>query len=94
MKYRHYAPHAKVFFFTQEDLLQKHYETGTIEKTLVLSNKDLPVLHRLQVDSTTLYAHFRLADQLQMERILILCDCHIYAQKGLMNRIEKACDGD
>lgn len=79
MKYRHYAPDAKVLIFETPSELEAHL-------------KKFPHCKRLVCTPTAkkFYAHLRAADAEQCEEICLLCDSSIQVQTGLMNRILKA----
>lgn len=79
MKYRHYAPCAKVYLFETREKLENHLSQRLFKRCL-----------RLIPTAATLYAAFRRADQEGYEEILIQCDEEIKAQEALMNRLRKA----
>jgi L-threonylcarbamoyladenylate synthase len=78
MKYRHYAPNAKVFLFDTLEKL-KDYQTQIRKKTTTL----FPTRENL-------YASLRRADQEDFEEILIFCDSNVQKDNALMNRLLKA----
>jgi L-threonylcarbamoyladenylate synthase len=85
MKYRHYAPKAKIVItskITPLDLVK--------EKTLFMAkeSQDHPLFEKLSEDN--LYAAFRKADRLGCAVILI--EDNGLIEEGLLNRIEKAKD--
>ncbi len=83
MKYRHYAPLAKVIVVKGADQLPSEARFH-----LVMAQKqlDYPYYQRLSEDN--LYAAFRQADSLGLKRIYLVIDGDI--PEGLRNRIEKA----
>lgn len=81
MKYRHYAPRARVRLFYQEEELELAL-THICKRVIVRSLK-----------SEQLYARFREADADGMDEIVILCDTTTQNNKALMNRLERAANG-
>ncbi len=80
MKYRHYAPRAKVLVFeTQKDLEVYLSLAGSKKRTILYT-----------IRQQDLYASFRQADVEGKEEILILCDETVQKNRALMNRIHKA----
>lgn len=80
MKYRHYAPQAKVVIFYTQEALEKYLHSASAHNRLVLTS----------LQPAELYALFRLADAEQKEEILILCDEAMLNNHALMNRITRA----
>jgi L-threonylcarbamoyladenylate synthase len=89
MKYRHYAPLAKVYLFDSVESLLCHFTASFSSKKMVLAN-DLVLENCFPLIASSFYANLRLADRLGCEEVLILCDSLTKKNKGLMNRIEKA----
>lgn len=79
MKYRHYAPKAKIRLV---------YERNEIKAPFVLSRN--PISGERLLSSQTLYAAFREADRLGVSSIDIYCDPSIQTDSGLFNRIARA----
>lgn len=77
MKYRHYAPKAKVSLIYEEEKLQGEY---------ILSPNPKDAMRLL--NEKTLYAEFRRADRYGAKEIVI--DCTRPISQALMNRLEKA----
>jgi L-threonylcarbamoyladenylate synthase len=76
MKYRHYAPKAKIHLVKNELELRFFRERGAyVPSSLTAKN---------------LYAELRAADRLEKEEIAILIDEKISRNEALMNRLEKA----
>lgn len=80
MKYRHYAPNAKILLFEGEKEMQAYLEKSLVRNRMVLS----------QVSSQGLYDDFRRADEKKVEEIIILCDPLLKNDVALMNRITHA----
>ena len=83
MRYRHYAPKAKVLLFSHLEELLHHKQLHPQTKRLVLSNQtgDLPL------SAQTLYQNLRLADARECAEILVLCDS---LDAALMGRLTRA----
>ncbi|PIS00480.1 MAG: threonylcarbamoyl-AMP synthase [Chlamydiae bacterium CG10_big_fil_rev_8_21_14_0_10_35_9] len=89
MKYRHYAPSAKVkVFFSLSELLE--YADKSSKKQIVLSTQKIPSILSWPLNRQTLFANFRKADSLYFEEILIFCDEMAKEDLALMNRVNKA----
>lgn len=86
LKYRHYAPNAKVTVFF--DLEEAKEYCKNPRKKQILCNGHLD--GSLPLTSRSFYANLRMADRLGMEEVVIVCDANVQANAGLMNRIEKA----
>lgn len=85
MKYRHYAPEARVrLFFNEKELNQ-----NLSEESVVLARHPLGKNHLL-LSSETLYRSLREADKSGYREILVLCDREIVSNIALMNRLELA----
>lgn len=92
MKYRHYAPTARVVVVSTVEELCQLVQTG--KRVRVLANEQVECSAEVRpLGAQTLYAEFRKADAEGVEIIAILCDSHIQADAGLMNRIHKAAEG-
>jgi L-threonylcarbamoyladenylate synthase len=78
MKYRHYAPNAKVRLFNDEKSLRA--ELNPSRTQLVLKKPSL----------RTLYAELREADKRGFEEILVLCDGEVAKEVVLMDRLLKS----
>lgn len=76
MKYRHYAPKAKVFLVKSENELERLRGEGAY----------VP----LSIGMQNLYAELREADRLQKQAIAIYVDAKMLSNEALMNRLEKA----
>jgi len=79
MKYRHYAPKAKVCLVFSRDKLQGPF---------ILSQK--PQRGERLLSPKTLYAEFREADRMGISQIEIDCDPQLFQNVALMNRLKKA----
>jgi L-threonylcarbamoyladenylate synthase len=93
MRYRHYAPVAPVLkVFTLEEALERALQKDSRKMILTrekgLSHQDL---YFAPLSSESFYASLRLADQMGIEEIVIVCDEEVQKNKGLLNRIEKSC---
>lgn len=82
MKYRHYAPKAKI---------KLCYNKSEMQGPFILSLQ--PQQGEKLLNSQTLYAHFREADRLNVETIEIECSSELMQNAALFNRIQKACEG-
>jgi L-threonylcarbamoyladenylate synthase len=84
MKYRHYAPGAKVTLaFSPEEALAGH-------KKMILANDSCLKGDVFPLNAASFYSYLRLADREGYQEIVIVCDPKILQNKGLMNRIEKS----
>jgi len=90
MKYRHYAPNAKVRVFYSEEEALKSYDASLESKKMVLSNQPFEKLKTFPLTQGSFYSYLRLADKENYEEIFIICDLEVQDNKGLMNRIEKS----
>jgi len=85
MKYRHYAPKAKVRLFTDENEL-----LGALTpEGLVLSSKKLGDRHAV-LSPKTFYKTLREADRGGVTEIFVFCDEAVLADAALMNRLQHA----
>lgn len=82
MKYRHYAPHAQVFF------VQDICEDLNDQDTMFMSVQPLKASNWQMLSEENLYRAFRLADEKGLKKIIILKDPNLSV--ALVNRIEKA----
>lgn len=87
MKYRHYAPNAKIVTFKTIDELNHHLTLHPKLPRIVLSNDELGDLH---FNASCLYAAFRLADQKKCQEICIYLDPKSLQDVALMNRLNHA----
>lgn len=78
MKYRHYAPKAKVFLVESEEELKELREQGAYVPALI--------------EAQTLYAELRKADRLQKSAVAIHVNAQLRANEAVMNRLEKAAE--
>lgn len=86
-KYRHYAPHAKIkLFFKKEELLED-VNRAPLKKRVILSSVPLTMATSKPLKGKTLYKEFRLADQENMDEILIFCNEKTRQDSALMNRL-------
>lgn len=76
MKYRHYAPKAKVFLVGEQKDLEAFRKEGAYIPEFVTAQ--------------TVYAELRRADHLQKKAIAIYVDARMRSNEALMNRLEKA----
>lgn len=88
MKYRHYAPSARVtlFFSVDEALKQSNFPS----KQMILTNHKGVVGNVFPLNAASFYFYLRLADAERYEEVQIICDPITLLNKGLMNRIQKA----
>lgn len=90
MKYRHYAPKARVtLFLDRQDLMQNLQNTPHI-KRMILSSDPIGSLDTNELNTKTLYDLLRKADRTNCEEVLIYCSLSDQKDLALMNRIEKA----
>ncbi len=81
MKYRHYAPRARV---------RVTDDAAAVQGDFVLSREVLaPYMHR-PLSARTLYASFREADRLGVSEIWVVLDAACLSDEALLNRIMKA----
>ncbi len=91
MKYRHYAPHAKVqLFFSMEKAIKAYKKGDLYHKVMILSNQPFEKVESFPLTMNSFYSYLRLADKDNYQEILIICDEETQGNKGLMNRIEKS----
>lgn len=92
-RYRHYAPHAEVVIATDDSTIHGLVtEVDGRAMILVRPGVSLPFKHAV-VSSLTeqdLYAEFRRADDLQLARIVVLCDDVVRSREALYNRVLRA----
>jgi L-threonylcarbamoyladenylate synthase len=79
-RYRHYAPSARVKLFTSPSELDLYLKTAPAQSRLILS----------KLQSASLYALLRQADDEKKDEILILCDAEMLQDRALMDRLHKA----
>lgn len=84
MKYRHYAPNLPVSLITERKELKRSLEES--KNILVLSTEKHPFFS-LPLESKTLYANLRLAEEKGYEKVVIFCPDGI--EEALQNRLEK-----
>lgn len=87
MKYRHYAPNAKVILFQSEKDFLAHL-AGAPKRRMVLARRFAEEHHVLSAKE--LFAHFRRADAENYDEICILCDAEVQNDLALMNRLQLA----
>jgi L-threonylcarbamoyladenylate synthase len=80
MKYRHYAPLAKVVVFHTQELLTHYLDNAPQIKRLVTYH----------IEPVELYSLLRRADTENYEEIVIFCDASMQGNVALMNRITRA----
>lgn len=93
MKYKHYAPKAKVLLFSSVQEAEVYCESEPKLKRMLLSNQaslETKQLMRFPLLATSFYSRLRLADRCHYQEILIVCDPVTQKNMGLMNRIEKS----
>ncbi len=91
MKYRHYAPKAKVVLLHSLDELLSSLKKE--EKQLALLPQSSPPvagIDQMALSKETLYATLRLCDKKGYSEILILCDRETLKDQALMNRLRHA----
>ena len=96
MKYRHYAPEAKVILFSSLTDVIAYCKKKPEMKRMILSNESSPLMEpfiRFSLSSDSYYSRLRLADRCHYKEILVVCDPGIQENLGFMNRIEKSSSG-
>ena len=97
MKYRHYAPAAKLQLCGSVDEVNAIVESST-EQILVLApharKAEVHYEHVHDLDTSTLFDELRQADVLQTALIVVLCDESVRANEALVNRLVKAAGTD
>ncbi|HLP29644.1 MAG TPA: L-threonylcarbamoyladenylate synthase [Candidatus Didemnitutus sp.] len=92
-RYRHYAPNAHVVL-TYSISEAFNFLAGGDARAMLLARPELHAEFQGQiVGSLTehdLYAELRRADDLHVERIVVLCDGTVQCHEALMNRLRKA----
>jgi L-threonylcarbamoyladenylate synthase len=81
MKYRHYAPKARIHLL---------YDRSEIQGSYVLSR--IPQEGERPLSQKTLFSEFREADRREIPLIEVYCDSMTQADQGLMNRLLKAAE--
>lgn len=89
LKYRHYAPIAKVHVCISDQEMLALLQTSS-KKRMILSNTPLFQDKALPLEPSSFYALLRQADALHCEEVWIHCDHKTIQNKGFMDRIEKA----
>lgn len=82
MKYRHYAPSAKILLIDSFDSLKSENDV------MVMAQDHIDHPHYEKLSSQNLYSAFRKADLLGLKKIYILIDKTL--NEGLLNRVRKA----
>lgn len=94
MKYRHYAPLAKILVFTSLDELLSYAEGQPAKKRMLLARQKIDAKIEngsfFPLNAQTLYANLRLSDRDRYEEILLFCDPETLSDAALMNRISHA----
>jgi L-threonylcarbamoyladenylate synthase len=80
MKYRHYAPKAKVILFETDKQLMNYLDHSPTSQRLVVT----------ALRPENLYAIFRQADKENYEEILVICDEQMRSHRALINRLRRA----
>lgn len=96
MKYRHYAPEAKVFLFRSLHEIKEHVEKSpSFTKRLILSsepNSSIKDCAYFPLSAKTLYAALRQADAERASEVLVLLNEKTLHNLALMNRLIKAAE--
>ena len=90
MKYRHYAPLARVELFLTTEDLERHLEQSPAISRLLIAKKPYGSLPFCPLSMLSLYDALRKADHMRCDEVVILCDVETQKNAGLMNRLEKA----
>jgi len=92
LKYRHYAPNAKVLLFYSIQEVLSHCLRTPSKKRLLLSNLPLPSLHYSPLTDSSLYASLRYADHCSCEEVVVFLDPEVLNNIALLNRLERAAE--
>jgi L-threonylcarbamoyladenylate synthase len=93
VKYKHYAPDAKLFLYHTIEEAIAHCQNRKEMKRMVLSNTNhaqIDQFSQFSLSPPSFYSRLRLADRCQFREVLIVCDSIIKKDFGFMNRIERA----
>lgn len=91
MKHRHYAPTARIVLCST--LAEVRRAAGTASNVLVLAAEgSAPGVDHRPLTSHDLYAELRRADDLRVDKIVVLCDEAVVRQEALWNRLRKAAE--
>lgn len=93
VKYKHYAPDAKLFLYHTIEEAISHCQNKKEMKRMVLSNTNhsqIDQFSQFSLSAPSFYSRLRLADRCQFREVLIVCDSIIKKDFGFMNRIERA----
>jgi L-threonylcarbamoyladenylate synthase len=91
MKYRHYAPEAKVLLFYSWEETMAYVAQCANRKCIVLSRKKPSFQCEFhELSPASLYACLRLSDQIGCKEVIVFCDEEIRNDVALMNRLLKA----
>jgi len=90
MKYRHYAPQAKVVTYKHEEELYKHCLKAPDVSRMILSNVPLKDYSHQLLTPDSFYSSLRMADKLSCSEVVIFCDRQTEKNLGFMDRILKA----
>ncbi len=92
MKYRHYAPNARLKLFESREILLRYLEEEVSCKRLVLTDEHfskLPCEQRL-LTASSLYSLLRFSDREGYEEVLVFCGEKTLQNSALMNRLHRA----
>lgn len=93
MKYRHYAPNARVLLVFSWEELQRVLSTEPLTSSIVLAPEAAPFPLKLPLRplrAETLYAEFRAADRAGIRSIVVVCTPEVQRNAALMDRLRKA----
>lgn len=93
IKYKHYAPDAKLFLYHTVEEALDHCQSSQDMKRMVLSNENhsqIDQFSRFSLTAPSFYSRLRLADRCQFKEVLIVCDSFVKKDFGFMNRIKRA----
>lgn len=94
MRHKHYAPETPSRLFFDFEAFHSYCRQYSNKKLYCLLSpmEGIPegASSWFPLDAEGLYAHFRRADQLKVDEILIFCDPTTQTQQGLMNRLVRA----
>lgn len=94
-RYRHYAPNASMMIVSSKQEVDDLLSGGGGEFMILARPEVHAAFPGINVGSLTehdLYAELRRADDLHVERIVVLCDEAVRGHEALMNRLRKASD--
>lgn len=92
MKYRHYAPQAKLLLFTEKQALLAHAAKEDKATMRLFTREVIAQLQSIswELEEESFYHYLREADHLGIKTLLLYIDPGLFLKEGLLNRIYKA----